>query len=320
MKKLAVITTYYNPSRYQTRRKNFEVFKRGVLAAGVALLTVECVFGDEAPELPEGPDVLHVQSQSVLWQKERLLNLAAAQLPADVDAVAWIDADLLFSNPRWAQDTLQALKHSAVVQMFETCTRLDQSGEVGDHPDVVESMASVMRRFPQALGLQRYDIHGHTGYAWAMRRELFDKVGLYEHAISGSADHFMAHAIFGDCGFCVQNALKHDPVQISHFQEWARRFYVHTQGRLGVVPGHIVHLWHGDLKHRNYFNRMHLITELGYNPYTDLHIVPGRPLEWASHLKKPGLVAYFKEFFDSRLEDGASGTNTTAAPCCAQHA
>lgn len=301
---LAVITTYYNPCRYKTRRENFERFRAHMKDHNVMLLTVECVFNGEAAELPAANDVWHVESSSLLWQKERLLNLAAERLPSHIDAVAWIDADLLFENENWVQDTLDALSTYPIVQMFETCLRQTQAGDAGSVPDVVESMASVMQRFPHSLLMQRYDIHGHTGYAWAMRREIFKQVGLYEYAISGSADHFMAHAIYGDCGFCIQNALKHDQVQIDHFKEWSSLFYPLINGQLGVVPGQLRHLWHGDLKHRNYFNRMHQITDLGYNPYADIVAAPGRPLEWATPKAKPGLVAYFKEFFYSRHEDG----------------
>lgn len=314
MNKLAVVTTYYNPCRYKTRRENYDVFKSHMADSGVYCLTVECVFGDEKPELPASEDVLHLTAQSTLWQKERLLNIAASHLPDDVDAVAWLDCDIVFSNPNWVSDTLSALGRAPIAQLFETCIRLDKFGNIGKKPDVVESFASVMQYFPASMDLARYDIHGHTGYAWAMRREIFDNVGLYEHAISGSADHFMAHAIFNDYNFCIQNALKSDPVQIGHLKEWGERFFHYTKGKISVVPGQIHHLWHGDLKHRNYFNRMHDITDLGYNPWEDIVIKEGHPIEWAPSMNKPKLKAYFYNFFSNRKEDGED-VNTHASSC-----
>lgn len=71
-----------------------------------------------------------------------------------------------------------------------------------------------------------------------------------------------------------------------------------------MVPGHIRHLWHGDAVNRRYFLRMHDITELGYDPWTDLDLRPGQPLEWAPGMDKPGLRDYFARYFSSRLEDG----------------
>ncbi|GBG14806.1 UvrABC system protein A [Novimethylophilus kurashikiensis] len=300
---LAVITTYYNPCRYVTRRKNYDIFMAGMRAAGVLCLTVECAFPGQDFELPPSPDVVQVRATTLLWQKERLLNMAAAYLPSDVKYVAWLDCDIVFDNNKWADDLVEVLKQHQVAQVFETAIRLDRDG-ITDAEPRAESFASVMSRCPTTLNAGRYDVHGHTGYGWAMRRELFDEVGLYEAAVSGSADHFMAHAIYDHYGFCIENALKHDPAQISHLKEWGDQFYKLVRGSLGVVPGTIRHLWHGDTVNRRYFLRMHEITDLGFNPYTDIQAQPGKPLEWTPGINKPGLEAYFANYFNQRQEDG----------------
>lgn len=306
MSELVVLTTYFNPCRYATRRKNYDVFMQGMRAAGVTCITVECAFGDDPFELPAALDVLQVRSSALLWQKERLLNLAASWLPPDCHYVAWLDCDIVFDNKRWAHDVVAALRQYPVVQVWKTCLRLQQDGSIGVQPDRVTSFAAVMQAQPESLNAGRYDTHGHTGYGWAMRRQLFDHVGLYEAAISGSADHFMAHAIYGDYNFCIQNALKHDRAQIQHLQAWGRHFYQEVQGRLGVVDGEIRHLWHGELQHRRYFLRMHEITDLGFNPWTDLSQRAGQPLEWHTDMRKPKLRQYFIDYFQSRREDGES--------------
>jgi hypothetical protein len=305
MKELAVITTYYNPCAYVSRRRNFDLFMDGMRKAGVTCITVECAFGDTPFELEPSLDVIQVRSKTLLWQKERLLNLAASWLPQSCKYVAWLDCDIEFENRNWAKDLVRLMEQYKVAQVFETCLRLDQNGQPGDEPDISESFASVMRRDPSQLNKGRYDVHGHTGYGWAMHREIFEEVGLYESAISGSADHFMAHAIYGDCNFCIQNALKKDPRQIVHLQEWTKRFHEMVDGSLCAVPGQIRHLWHGDTVDRRYFLRMHDITDLGFDPHTDLHIVPGAPIEWAPEMNKPELKEYFVNYFASRREDGA---------------
>lgn len=303
-KDIAVVTTYYNPCRFKRRKENYDRFMAHMRDSKVKVVTVECVFGDEQPELAANDGVIHLSSNSLLWQKERLLNLAVGSLPPSYRYVAWLDCDIIFDNPHWVRDTVSALQRHPIAQLFETCIRLERDGNVGREPDVAESFASVMNKFPESMSYARYDLHGHTGYAWAMRREIFDAVGLYEFAISGSADHFMSHAIFGNYNFCIQTALKHDDCQISHLKAWGEKFIAFMDGTIGVVPGQIRHLWHGDLKHRNYYQRMHQITDLGYNPYSDVVADPGRPLEWVDNLNKPGLVAYFTHFFTSRKEDG----------------
>ena len=305
---LVVITTYYNPCRYKTRRANFDLFMAGMRKAGVTCITVECAFGNDAFELPASLDVLQVRSDAMLWQKERLLNLAASWLPAQCRFVAWLDCDIVFDNRNWAKDLIATLKKFKVAQVFETCLRLEQDGTAGATPDLARSFAAVMREHPQSLHAGRYDAHGHTGYGWAMRREIFDEVGLYEAAVSGSSDHFMAHCIYGEYGFCICNALKHDHQQIDHLKAWGKRFHKLVDGSLGVVSGQIRHLWHGDTVNRRYFLRMHEITNLGFNPWTDLAIAPGRPMEWAPDMEKSALRNYFSDYFAARQEDGAAIT------------
>lgn len=302
-RELIVLTTYFNPCGYQTRRKNYDEFVKGLKANGVHCITIECAFGTQPFELPDSLNVLQVRTDSVLWQKERLLNLAVKSLPKHFKYVAWLDCDIVFHNPNWVNDCIAVLKQHKVAQVFETCKRLDQSG-LGEADPIAPSFGLIQSLMPVSLECGRYDVHGHTGYGWAMHRDIFDKVGLYESAISGSADHFMAHAIYNHYGFCVENALKHDKVQIQHLKEWGDQFYDMVKGSLGFVPGQIHHLWHGSTENRRYFLRMHEITDLGYNPYDDIISKPGRPLEWSSRMDKVELKDYFINYFNSRREDG----------------
>ena len=305
---LWVITVYYNPCGYQSRRDTYDTFIVTMRRSGIKVLTIECAFGDDQFELPHDSDIVKIRSTSLLWQKERLLNIGARYLPASCRYVAWIDCDVVFMNQDWARDTCALLSGSCtVVQLWEHCLRLAPGNVAPETEDRPISFAAVTTQDQSTLDCGRYDKHGHTGYAWAMRREIFDQVGLYEHAVSGSADHFMAHAIYGRYGFCIENALKHDPKQLNHLMRWGDSFYARVQGKLGVVPGTIMHLWHGTHDRRDYFRRMWIITELGFNPDTDLLALPGRPLEWRKEVltNKPQLVAYFAEYFASRQEDTA---------------
>jgi hypothetical protein len=302
---LAVITTYFNPVKYKSRRVNYDIFMAGMEKSGVFCLTVECAFGDDPFELQANPYVFQVRCATLLWQKERLLNLAASWLPERCKYVAWLDCDIVFNNKKWVGDLCDVLKNHQIAQVFETCVRREQHDAHLLPIDRSTSFASVMNSQPEQLHAGLYDAHGHTGYGWAMRRDIFDEVGLYESAISGSADHFMAHAIYGQYGFCIENALKHDHHQIQHLKAWGKRFYQKVKGSLGVVPGEIEHLWHGDTVNRRYFLRMHDITDRGFNPWTDLKIQVDRPMEWADNMQKPELRQYFTNYFKSRHEDGA---------------
>jgi hypothetical protein len=303
---LWVLTVYYNPCGYQSRRDTYDTFIESMHDSGINVLTVECAFGDDPFALSNAKDVIQIRSASLFWQKERLINIGASYLPDSCTFVAWVDCDVIFLNPHWATEACARLSHDAtVVQLFEMCSRLARGNVAPEVPDRAVSFAAKTTADISTLQCGRYDMHGHTGYAWAMRRGIFDELGLYDRAVTGSADHFMAHAVWGTYGFCIENALKHDHRQIDHFKSWGDRFYAHTQGKLAAVSGEILHLWHGSLARRDYFRRMWKVTEYGYDPFTDLVDQPGKPLEWQPWVleQKPELVAYFAEYFASRKED-----------------
>ena len=196
---LGCITAYFNPVHYRTRRVNYEAFAAPLRKAGIPLLTVECAFGDDPFELPPGADVLQVRAPDILWQKERLINLGASHLPPEVSKVAWLDGDILFTNPDWAVQTARLLDEFAIVQPFVDVIRLDQGERsAAANSPRQESFASVWERDRSLISSGSYDSHGHTGFAWAARRELLANHGLYEAFVTSNGDHYLAHAFAGD--------------------------------------------------------------------------------------------------------------------------
>src|ERR1700722_14017478 len=73
---LFVISTYYNPQGVQTRKDNIAGFIRRLQRSGMHWIVIECAFQEQAFHLPASENVLHVRGEDVMWQKERLLNLA----------------------------------------------------------------------------------------------------------------------------------------------------------------------------------------------------------------------------------------------------
>ena len=124
-----VITSYFTPERYRTKRQNFDAFIKGMANAGARVLVVEQAFGDDPFELDAGENVLQVRGGDVMWQKERLLNVAVAQLPNSVTKVGWFDADLIFKEPDWLERTSRALDEFMVVQPYSHAVRLNRDNQ-----------------------------------------------------------------------------------------------------------------------------------------------------------------------------------------------
>jgi hypothetical protein len=308
---LGLVTCYFNPSGYATKLKNYQIFRDRIGRSGLRLWTIECAFGDAPFTLPADPQVIQIRSQSVLWQKERLLNLGIQQLPDSIHKVAWLDCDILFSNPRWAIATSQLLETRSVVQPFMRVFRLPPGVECyAGTAESWRSFAYVRALNPTLLHQGNFQQHGHTGLAWAGRRDWLSQLGLYDALVSGSADHMMAHAICGDfSSACVTRIMGVATPLRSHFQQWGEALYGAMTDRrsltigdsLGYVPGAVLHLWHGETANRRYVTRHDQLMRYGFDPVRDLQRGVTGTWEWPQ--ARPELQQWAIDYFDQRQED-----------------
>jgi hypothetical protein len=301
---LWVTTSYFNPSAYRTKRQNYAAFMEGLRAAGVPCLTVECAFGDAPFDLPASDRVLQVRAKDVLWQKERLLNVAIGALPPECTKVAWLDCDILFDDPGWARETAALLDIYCVVQPFGTVVRLPRGMSHDDgRGKRWSSFGTVYLANPTLAASGLFEPHGHTGFAWAARRAFLDSVGLYDVCIAGSADHLMAHAFAGNVeNDCVVRMLGADGPYREHFLRWAARAEHVVQGKLGSGVATVRHLWHGDDNHRQYVSRNTQLQGSGFDPDRDLRVGSDGCWEWQA--ADPPLRGWMIDYFAKRCEDG----------------
>lgn len=342
---LWIITTHYNPAGYVNRRNNYRRFAQPILAAGINLLTVECAFGDDPFELAPSPQVIQVRGVNVMWMKERLLNLAIEHLPAQAAKVAWVDADLLFTNPAWAQQTSNLLEQWPIVQPFQQVVQLaEDPNAAAVHNSFGFAYQYQMRRRLVSGG------HGTYGYAWAARRDLVERHGIYDAAIANSGDLLWVYAACGRLnarpvrvitgatergpgpafsralsarlerllpvrwwgGWQVRRAAarlqqtaRREPA-LAHYQAWATRWYAAVRGRMGYTPGAALHLWHGAQANRSFGRINHSLHRWRFDPVTDLRLNAQGVWEWAS--TKAELQRELAEYFYSRREDGENSS------------
>lgn len=300
---LWAVTAYFNPDRYRTKRRNYDAF-RARLDGRVPLLTVEAAFGGDDFELPASDAVVRVRGRDVMWQKERLLNVALDRLPASCTKVAWLDADVLFENPDWAAEAARRLDRCPVLQLFDRAVRLPRGATADDGTgEAYPGFAAVAARDPHRLLAGDFAAHGHTGFAWAARREALAGRGLYDACIAGSGDHMMAHAFAGDwTSPCVARILGGANRHRDHFAAWCKDVYQKVRADVGFVPGSVLHLWHGEVRDRRYVDRNRELAGFGFDPRRDIRVGAGGCWEWASD--KPALHAWARGYFGLRREDG----------------
>ena len=300
---LGVVTSYYNPCGFRARAENFERFAEPIRAAGIPLVIVEACFGDETTTLPAAHASLRIQARDVLWHKERLLDLGTGWLPAHCTKVAWLDADILFENENGQSPRPSLLETSGSRSRSPKPCGVTRHAEPREGDDVFESFASVFVNRPEELTHGKFERHGHTGFAWAARRDLVARHGFYDACIAGSGDHMMAHAFAGDLeSRCITRMVGTGGRHLAHYKRWGRKLHEELRAQLSFVPGRLRHLWHGTIENRRYAQRNKELIELAFDPKEDIRISNTGCWEWASD--KPELHAWARRYFVERKKRG----------------
>lgn len=301
------ITACFNPAGYQNRYTHLRRFSERVRRQGLKLLAIELVFEDQPFVLSDEivDRVVQVRANTVLWQKERLLNLALESLPPTCDQVTWLDADLLFENESWVAETSILLDRYLVVQPFGWAYWMAQGCEDIPGEDNKDRILSTQKSAGH-LRLSRPDVAvGHPGFAWAARRSLLARHSLYDRMILGGGDALIFWAMAGATeAWYVKKWLAEycSPELIADYLEWARAIGADVQGKFSYTPGRVFHLWHGDNRNRQYTTRLHILRESAYDPRSDIALDGQHCWRWAS--EKPELHRKVSEYFRSRREDG----------------
>ena len=197
-KDLAVLSVLYSPGRFVRPVLNLLLVQNRLAALDVPLFLLEVALGDDQHVLPPGPRTLLLRSSSCLFQKERLMNVLEATVPATFTKVLFLDGDVLLANSQpggahW-YDTLSSLLDSHdVVQPFDLVGHLDLSFR-----RVSRVKCSVLHaNHKTSLDSQIHKLGSlHTGLAWAFRRDwLRVQGGLFDAAIHGGGDSVNAGAL-----------------------------------------------------------------------------------------------------------------------------
>lgn len=284
---LAIAACYFNFAGFKRPQANLLRFLRQMRRDGAEVFGVEAYVAPQKPVTQgmKGWKQIRVNAaKQSLWQKEVAINLAVKDLDPKFTAVAWIDADVWFSNANWQQDTLKALEQHEVVQMFETCHWTAPDGSI----EITKPSAA---KFPLTQ-----DWRVHPGFAWAMRRDLWDKAGgLYPFALSGGGDTIMTLAFQNS--FVWDHAQKHIGADRTAYDSWAKNF---KGVSLGMTPGILFHEWHGTRKDRDYVGRCERVSKVDVTK--DLCFADNGLLQWTDKAD-PEIVRAVRDYFTQRNDD-----------------
>jgi hypothetical protein len=302
---LWAITSYFNPMRYQRRRANYRIFRERL---NLPLLAVELAYdSDFELEVNDAEILLQLRARDVMWQKERLLNVALGALPRSCRNVAWMDCDIIFESDEWSERVSLLLDQFALLQLFTNAYHMPRAWLPDEPPppgtELRRSLPFIITSgMPSETCLETpANVCGSAhGFAWAADRKLVEVHGFYDGSIVGSGDRAMACAAYGCCDVAMRRQLMNEK-QKQHYLAWAKPFHEAVRGRVGFVENNLFHLWHGDANRRKRtrhedFQRFH------FDPFQDIAIDSNGSWHWSTD--KPEMHEYVRNYFSARKEDG----------------
>jgi hypothetical protein len=301
MQKFWAITVYFNPAKYKSLHRNYLIFSEKLKKQNVNLLTVELAFNDDEFMLPEGENVHRLRGESIMWQKERLINYGVSMLPPDCDRFGWIDCDIIFPDG-WDEQASNLLDKYDILQLFKKVIHLPPN-QTEFNGTKVATMQGVM---------WQYTIHKNwlerrkrkelpfsaPGFAWAARREVFADIGLYDKNIVGSGDTFLVDCYLNSWDIHGY-AMKFTDHMKTDMMAWREKLLAKNV-TVNYLPVDVLHLFHGSMKNRKYMDRHETILKNDYDPQADVRLV-NNVYEWNSD--KQEMHEDVKGYFFGRSED-----------------
>jgi hypothetical protein len=306
---LWAITAFYNPARYWTRRNNYQVFRKRL---ELPLLTVELSFDGQFELAPDDAEILILKADGdVMWQKERLLNIALDNLPPECQAVVWLDCDVIFQQVDWANQVCHLLEKFPLLQPYSVVHQLPRgispeqwvAKPTGFARPSVAWLISQGMPVAECLGnpAAQYPAIRTPGHAWAARRDLLEQHRFYDACIIGGGDTVFACAAYG-MAEALPKLHADNQLVFQHYLSWTGPFFESVQGQVSLIEGDLLHLWHGEVNDRRVRQRHHDMATFQFDPAMDIALTENDCWRWNS--PKWTMHEYVANYFFARNEDG----------------
>lgn len=276
MGKIWAIMTFYRffPSVY--REANFWETRDALHRQGVKIAVIEITTDTTDPMLKQDDVDLLIQmkTNSVLWHKERSLNLLVRELPPECEYVAWLDSDCVLFDNDWPRKAIEQLKDHCAVQLCSNIKFLKEDGLVDfERGTYVHNLTLKHGQRKTASGR----VEGSPGFCWMMKRRILQQIQLYDRTIIGGGDLLFADTVsFNPIGRLMLANGDTASGYYQHFVDWRNkaRFLLSQKKKAVALEGDSKHLYHDERKYRLYNVRHYILIAEHYDPLVDLQAEP----------------------------------------------
>jgi hypothetical protein len=293
---LYIVVPYFNFLNSNTPKENLITFiNNNNFTNNVKLIISEGVYGDSSLNIKSSKIFNHLKFnlKNILWAKENLINLAIKNLPNNWKYVLWCDKDILFKNDNWAENSIEKLKSCDVIQPWIRAYHLEKNQRYIPKKNNLPYVTSILY-FQKELINEK----GHSGMVWGINKNFYEKINkILDWQIVGQADLTFAFC----CGLKDKNKLLNF-TQTKFAKDILLKYAENFNNiRFDYIENEIYHLYHGNIKNRNYVERLNILLKHNYNPNEDTYYDENGVLSLTDKGRR--MENDIKEYFYARNED-----------------
>lgn len=254
VKTFKICSFYYNPGKDVRKEKNFLKFISQFEGYENNLFIGMIDYNDDLnipKHLTDNILLIKGDKESPIWYKEILLNKMIEKV--DTDYIIWMDCDLIYENLDWLNDISSVVRGNDFVQLYGNINYLGADGEI------LESHKSIMssrRKDIDVLLGEGYK----PGGSWVGKTSILKDKKFFEKMYVGGGDTIFLYGLFGiDDGHTLKLVKNSNEFIWREAVDWINTL---ERYRLGYLDVSIDHLYHGDLRDRNYDDRYKLLKNI----------------------------------------------------------
>lgn len=238
---MAIGIVIFNPANSKRIIMNYLYMIEKIKLAKIPYYVIELVFDHKTPEISEA---YHVYTDKYGFYKEQLFRLLEKKIPSKYTKLCFLDADIIFLNPDWYNETSELLNSFEIIHPYKNCFDIDLT---------FTKFSSRMKLSITFLGGSHNFDRFHSGYGFAFKREWYNQIGFFDYAILGAGD-VVSSFKFLDLG---KNNYINAYYNSEYYKQFDEKFIENPS--ISFTDGTVYHLFHGPKLSRQYGSRFDIL-------------------------------------------------------------
>lgn len=237
---LIIVLAYFNFSKSTRILQNLLMVKDSLEKSNIPYILAEITHENDCFYFNKQENIYQFKTDSYMFYKENLINLLESKISEKYTKICFLDADIMFDDLEWYDKISEKLNEFDIIQPFENCIYLDFEFKKQN------SSKSICFCYENKI----IKSQGHAGYAWAFKRNVFNKIKMPDFCICGNGDNIFVNALFEDLN---QMSIYQRSYMNSVYEKYKRNFDIKLN--ISYLNLNVYHLFHSSITNRKYQDR-----------------------------------------------------------------